>query len=705
MRTTTLLVVLYWLLAPLHAAENPPRDLGRLEALQAGFPRTLLFRFNALEQWADDHRLESHLAPFNGDTRKYADEETDLRPRWQAIMTDFKRRRPQELALIHLNGEARTTARRAYLERYFPGHWTYLPGEVLPRDLATGDTVIPVADHRLFSRKVMMRLRNGTGEMLPSIILVRVDERGNRVWEDSEYAQITAVDPQRSTLTVKRGEYFSTARAFRGGRTYVAPMHCEHWGGHLMWTLNLSAACPRDPRGDTAADISLREIREWCGPGGVAGHVDGIGFDVMYFGAKFPGWDLDNDGKVDNGVAPDGRNFQLEGVYGFTKRLRAQMGDEFLLTSDGWEPNKQRAVGTFNGIESEGLCAPNDGWRKFAQTLNAHTYWNLHNNVRHPYSYITAKLMHPADMAIASQLHRMGLATACALGVSYTNADSVARKDGRPMIPEMHRGAAEEPNWLGRPVGPMVLLPVSAPDLFAGGGKPFTPGFSRELKTDGCRISVESEGSLLIKGTAANPYQPMKVTLPGVSLRDGDLAVFFEALAVDPLTGLDRSDRLPRLVSVSAQGLPEYTDQIGRRSFYNDFMGYMGTPGYTPITAYFRRAGQGSGTVTLTLTFEHQGACRIRNLTTHNAPMALTREFEQGVVLVNASEAPVIFDLRQHLPGLQATGLWRLRANAASYADTPGARAMLSYNDGRRENPARIEVPERNGLFLAKAPQ
>jgi hypothetical protein len=208
----------------------------------------------------------------------------------------------------------------------------------------------------------MRRASQTVGEMLPSIILVPLDDDGSRRWEEAEYAQITATDPQRNTLTVSRGQYFSSARAFRAGRTYIAPMHCEHWGGNIMWTINLSAACPRDPRGETAADICLREYREWCGPGGLAAHVDGIGFDVMYFRAKFPGWDLDNDGVAEDGIAPDGRNFQLDGVYGFTKRLRAQMGDDFLLTSDGWEPagspiNNGR-LGRSTGSSPRGCARP-----------------------------------------------------------------------------------------------------------------------------------------------------------------------------------------------------------------------------------------------------------------------------------------------------------------------------------------------------------
>jgi hypothetical protein len=538
--------------------------------------------------------------------------------------------------------------------------------------------------------------------MLPSIILVPLDEQGQRLWYESEYAQITAVDPGRHTLTVERGQYFSRAREFKAGRTYIAPMHCEYWGG-LEWTLNMSTACPRDRNGETAADVCLRELKAWCSPGGPAAHVDGIGFDVIYFLAKFPGWDLDNDGRAEDGIAPDGRRFMLEGVYAFLKRLRAEMGEDFLLTSDGWEPRKQRAVGTFNGMESEGLCAPNDAWRMYARTLNTHTYWNLHNNAKYQYSYITTKMLHPEDEKIRPQLYRMGVATACVLGVSYCGPGDAGRTDGLPMIAEMHRGEAEETNWLGQPTGPMVMLPQRSPDLLAGKGHPFAREFVDGLETKRCTVSLDADGSLTVQGTGSNPYETMEVTLRGIPVTEGDLTIAFEALAVAPLQGFARDDRIPRLITLQADGLPAYSGQRGRLSMYNDIMACMGTPGFTPQCGYFRRAGQGRGTVDLTFIFEDQGACSLRNLTMHNAPMAIVRDFEKGVVLVNASEETVTFDLPSLLPALRGAELRRIKADPAAYTKSPEVEAMLSYNDGRREEPARVTVPPLDGLFLLKA--
>jgi len=680
------------------------QDIDKLEIFTAGFPRTILFRPSqgVIEKWHRTGKLDEILCCFNGNIMKYVGEEGRYFPELPKIMSAFKKNHPEKLCLLHLNGEARTITNRVFHERYFPGHWVYKPGVILKVDLTPTTTTIPVDDVRLFSQKVLLRSGNKViGEMLPSIILVPLDSNGNRLWYASEYAQITSIDHNSCTLIIQRGQYFSQARSFKAGKTYVAPMHCEHWNG-LEWTLNMSTSCPKDKNGETAADVCLREITNWCSSGGPASHVDGIGFDVIYFQTKFSGWDLDNDGKVDDGVASDGRRFFFEGVYNFLKRLRAVMGEDFLITSDGWDPKNQRAVGILNGIESEGLCAPNDAWRKYAQTLNVHTYWNLNNNTKYRYSYITSKMLHPDDQKIRLKLCRLGLATACILGVSYGSVEDSGRKDGLPLIPEMHRGAAQEMNWLGQPVGPVVFVTDKSPDLLSGKGKFFTQDFVQSLEKKRCKVNAYPDGSLLIQGTSHNPYDTMEITLRGVSVPKGDIVVFFETLAIDPLYGFDKKERIPRLITIHADGLPKYEDERGRQSMYNDITAYMGTSGFTPQYGYFRRAGEGRGFIDITFRFEDQGACRIKNLSIYNAPFAMVREFEKGVVLVNPSEEKVLFNLDLLIPSLRGVRLRRIKVNPEDYIKSFEIEEMLSYNDGRFENNQYIEIPPLNALFLEK---
>jgi hypothetical protein len=683
------------------------RDLSDYECFTDGFPRTLLFRSGEIVRWHRQGVLDHHLGMFDADTRKYVGEETSFIQEWIDIMAEFKRRHPRKLSLIHLNGEGRGVYRKEG-HRYFPGHWNFYPGEILNHDLSAGDQVVSVANPVLFSSRTYRKRERGavTDVLLPPVIIVPLAPDGSKLWSQSEYAEILAINPRDKTLRLDRGKYFSTARDFVSGRAYLAPIHSEYWGAGTMWTLNLSSRCPSDAQGRTAGDIWLQEIKEWCGPGGLAQHVDGIGFDVIFFKAKFDAWDLDADGKSDAGVAESGEDFSTRGQYDLMKRLRREVGPHFLLTSDGWDHKTQRAVGVFNGMESEGLCMPNDGWRKISETLNTQRYWTQRGDAKYTYSYITSKLEHPEDPKSAGQLYRMGLGTACVLGVSYTNASVPARKDGLPMIPEMHRGRADEPNWLGQPVGEMRLLPKQTADVLNGNAAPFSQDLVSKLETRDCKVSRAADGSLLIEGTSGNPRHEMVVTLRGLKVTAGDLAVFFEAMAMEPLAGFEPGERIPRQIIVHAEGMPKVpADQIGRRPMYNDILALMGTGAWQENGAYFRNAGGGTGTIDVSLRIENQGACRIRNLTAHLAPMGFAREFERGVVLVNASQEAMVFDLAQLFPAALAKGLWRIRADPEAYVAGEAADRMLRINDGSQVSSPQVTLPPLDGLFLCKLPQ
>jgi len=311
-------------------------------------------------------------------------------------------------------------------------------------------------------------------------------------------------------------------------------------------------------------------------------------------------------------------------------------------------------------------------------------------------------MLHPDDQKIRLKLCRLGLATACILGVSYGSVEDSGRKDGLPLIPEMHRGAAQEMNWLGQPVGPVVFVTDKSPDLLSGKGKFFTQDFVQSLEKKRCKVNAYPDGSLIIQGTSHNPYDTMEITLRGVSVPKGDIVVFFETLAIDPLYGFDKKERIPRLITIHADGLPKYEDERGRQSMYNDITAYMGTSGFTPQYGYFRRAGEGRGFIDITFRFEDQGACRIKNLSIYNAPLAMVREFEKGVVLVNPSEETVVFNLDRLIPSLRGVRLRRIKVNPEYYIKNPEIEEMLSYNDGRFENNQYIEIPPLNALFLEK---
>jgi hypothetical protein len=235
---------------------------------------------------------------------------------------------------------------------------------------------------------------------------------------------------------------------------------------------------------------------------------------------------------------------------------------------------------------------------------------------------------------------------------------------------------------------------------------PFTPEFIDRITTKNCTVSLDENGALLIKGTSKNPYTEMEVTFPAIPLSQGDLNVFFEALAVQPLSGYDVGDRIPRQIFVHADGMPEPpADQIGPRPMYNDIMALMGTAGWQENYAYFRKAGEGIGAITITLRIENQGTCKIRNMTAHNAPLSLVREFEKGIVLVNASRETITIDLSSLLPDTWSKGLWRIKADPADYVPSEATNRMLGIHNGSKLDSPNVILPPLEGFFLCNFPQ
>ncbi|MCP4641618.1 MAG: hypothetical protein GY851_14335 [bacterium] len=98
---------------------------------------------------------------------------------------------------------------------------------------------------------------------------------------------------------------------------------------------------------------------------------------------------------------------------------------------------------------------------------------------------------------------------------------------------------------------------------------------------------------------------------------------------------------------------------------------------------YFRNVGPGL----VNLCFEAEGGASVwlSDLTAHCAPDAMCREFENGLVLANPSDAPVTFDIRRLAPGkrfrhLEATPEQDTEVNSGAHV---GDTVTLPPRDGR----------------------
>ncbi len=494
------------------AAEQPKT----LRVLQDQYPRAFFFR--SAEGFAANPRIsyeqwEAQFERLMGIEGKVLEEEVPGRSiRNIDFFTRFKKRHPDQLVLLHYNGNARDP--RDDGGRFFAGHWLYYNGAKILDDVPAenGETEIRVDHPELFHVNVgRYRDRN------EDIGLCRLDERGRPDWNYAEQVQLVSVDLKRKVLRVRRGCYGTQPLPFEGGRAYAAAHVTEGpWGrkSHLLWFYNYSTRCPRDAQGRTCADVLADDVARRFAPGGQLTAFDGLEFDVLHHrvaptrGGRGP--DCDADGQPDSGFF-DGVNTYGVGVIELCRQLRQKMGDKKLILADGMSVNNQRAFGLLNGIESEGWPTLSDWEAKdWSGGLNRHFFWR--DNARPPVlNYINHKFVTHGPIPgivrrprVPFSAHRLVFAAAV-----FTDS-AICYSYGPPKEPheligvwdELWKGQERQVGWLGRPLGPAVRLGEQAPDLLQGRGRRAEqlrqlcagPGLRFDVDGDAVRVAPAKTG-------------------------------------------------------------------------------------------------------------------------------------------------------------------------------------------------------------------
>jgi len=694
---TAILFFLMCIFVTVSAQNTQNNSLSTKEVFTEQFPKTLSFRNDKYGIRNDFSFWEKAHLTFNSITKKYLKEEVDMPPLIAERANKYVEKHPEKLMLIHLNGEGRSVNDPDMHKLYFPGHWIYEEGTVPTLDIDKRQNTILLDNAKPFSNKayVVHGQKNKGKDNLPhDIILIELDEKGNRLWDKHEYARITDVDYKNNSITIKRGMYHTKQRTFKKGRTYIAPIAGDFWGGNLMWYYNLSATCPLDENGNSAANVFVNEMKNWFGNKGILENIDGIGFDVNYFEVDHKTWDCNNDGKADQGFI-DGKNIWRKGDIEFLKNIRATFGNEFIITADGWRDDMQRAVGILNGMETEGLCRWNDGYRQISRTINQHVYWNMYNDTKYQFSYITSKLRNPNDAKISTQLHRMGMGLTACLGITYAYSTPL-------FIPEAVGGELNQINWLGKSLGNMKYTFSDTPDLLKDSGLSFNKELVAKFNFEKADYQV-IDNALHITGQSEDVHKKMVIPGPEIEIAEGDLVIYFEAKAIKGFNELGEDNLIPRKINVKMNGLKELpVEPMNSHKLYNELAGFMGTKDFTPQMFYFRNAGGSKEKLKIVLEAEEQGEFAIRNLRVYNAPCGIYREFENGAVLVNPSLSSINFDLEK-LSGNEIH-YKRLNALLPSEGQLDGSlKEVMEYNNGEdiKDN-NEVAVPALNALFLIK---
>ena len=487
-------------------------DLGSLRVMQDQYPRVFFFR--AVESLASNPRVsyerwDKACRRLMGIEGKVLDEEIPGRSKRNIdFFTRFKREHPDQLVLLHYNGNSRDP--RFEAQKFFAGHFIYYNGAKILEDIPAeeGETDIKVDNPALFQTE-MGRYKWSNDD----IGLCVLDDHGRPDWNRSEQVQLVSIDARQSTIRVKRASYGTKPIAFSAGKSYAAAHATEGpWGkkSNILWYYNYSTRCPRDPAGRTCNDIHAEELSARFLPGGRLEAFDGLEFDVLHHehgSGRTRGLDCDADGLIDNGVF-DGVNQYGIGVVEFCRRLRERMGPHRLILADGMSARNQRAFAILNGIESEGWPTLSD-WQinDWSGGLNRHLFW-AENGAQPIFNYVNHKfttagptpgsrVTPDVPFAVSRLVFASCMFTDSA--ICYSFSPPKERTEMLGIWDELRKGSENELGWLGRPLHPPVRLARREPDVLEGRGSPLTTQLAKRFTGDSVRFSLE-DGRLTVSG-------------------------------------------------------------------------------------------------------------------------------------------------------------------------------------------------------------
>ena len=606
------------------------QSLEQKSAFSDTWPRIFTFRGeNSKTANASYEAWEAAQDGTSGFIKKFIPEEVPIAAATPGFANRYAESHPDKLALLHLNGEARQVCDFPDVrDRYFPGHWVYLPGSVLTADCSATENVVKVKNAKPLNQKgYIVRKGEKSGYLPQMVILVRLDEEGNRLWYESEFAEISQVDLEAGCLTLRRGVYGTEPLAYKAGETYIAPIAGGLWGKEVMFYYNLSSTCPRDKNGKQALDVYSDEIAAWLQPKGVLRQFDGICFDVNYSDVSRRGakWDVDNDGKADGGWIA-GRNVWKEGDLTFFAKLREKIGDRYLITADGQHWDNQQFPGLLNGIESEGLVQHNDMWRGFSRTMNTHTYWMNHLGDKQQLRYVVMKLM-GQDVSKAFTSRRFGAACASCLGAAVTVpvGEDKNKCQGFEFIPSPY----DQEGRLGHPKGELIrcFRSAAASDLLNGQ--------TLHLDHSCCRQYKDGE------------VAELEYTLENVKLPAGDVVISVKAELLEHDSDLSEEYDVPALLWLEPENLPKYNASKLYDSYFKELYGLFGKGEGDEMTFYYRNME--AGLRDLKFRVRGANAALIKEVRIYNAPDVILRQFEHAVVVANPSLQPVSINLSEYL--------------------------------------------------------
>lgn len=579
---------------------------------------------------------------------KMLDEEVPGRHAAQGYYRQFKKEHPSQAVLLHLSMSFRD--RMADQSAFCAGHWLYFNGARVLSNLpaASGSATLRVSDTTLFEMSPFFNNR----ALADDIGLCELDEHGKPDWHSAEQVRLEGIDRKAGTITVQRGQFGTTPRAFAAGKAYAAAHVAWNWAAASpLWQLNLASTCPRDRRGRNAAEAWADLLIAAMRPGGALDYVDGFEFDVP---ARVPmiqrrtrQADCDADGQPDDGVV-DGQQVFAIGTDEFARQLRKSLPGK-LMMADAGEPYEQRSPNLYNGVETEGWPHLKDtNFVYWSAGLNRQAFWRS----RACAPVLTYGLIKFENTNMPLATVRLTLAGPLLAGAAVGQFYSPL-KNMSGIWDELVGGTLAKRAWLGRALGPARHLAVETPDLLQGAGNPPAASLTAMISSEGSQIAVQE--SRLVAAGKASANGRLTLRLSGLKLpAASDLVVQATATAEAPENFPAGSYRELAIAAVAPGEVPK------------ERTAHAATPlDQAPFTAEFYQRHVPAGVFDLVLSADGAAPLRLAKLTLHAAADLVVREFEHGIILANPSHSAQEFNLEKLFP----TGKFRrLQATAGQDA-------------------------------------
>lgn len=617
------------------AAGNHPDIAPSSAVLSGGFPRVLAFRqserlvpLKSYEEWAPQ------FTPYSGIIGKALQEErTEISgPQTVEYFNRYKQDYPEKTVLLHHNGRARLP--NFETEGWSAGWWLYREGGVLRASADPQDTVLHVDSTSNF--KLRSDLEGHIGDDLV-IAPMGADDRPD--FTKAEHLRLTEIDEGTHRLTVRRGQYGSSAREFPKGAYLGRHVYAGPWSAvdDRVWLINFSTMCPTDPSGLRAVDVVLEQFASWFAPDGVLASFDGIQLDVFQITLEDRrGIDADCDGRADLAFQ-DKEDTYLQGQIEFTKGLREILGSSRYLITDG-AVGQEPDTASVSGIELEGFPKADDyGITLWSQALMELELWRRGAQLR--LSYPLFKFAPPHDYPVSFSRFRLTLAGALATNsaVSWYNepgGSTTELPSNAVIYDEFIGGTLARAGWLGAPRGETVHVAERGADVLSGDGDSWPSSYVSRFTGSGVEFAVQTEAIPVLTVSRRAAVARLAFSIPHIKLDGPDVV-----LALDTL-GVARD---------------AYAATIGRKCT----MTVSGSGGelsqtVTVPTTWFHVVlgfhGIGPGPLRVTIAIDGDTPLRVRALRVFESPDAITRGFASGAMFANPSGSEHTFDVARLFP-------------------------------------------------------